>query len=476
MDQNQQYPPEEVSQSPTPLVQNVAEEKGRRRFSKIQLAVLAVVLSLVCASAVYFFLASRQQDDRLQSTVSQAQKVAVLGATLATIEGTVEYTQGDGTTWQKAVGGESLRNLSSVKTVGSSRAIVLFDDGSVARLDGNSEVHLSSLKGDGTEITLVEGQVYSRVVSGKAVPFTVVTANERFTALGTAYKTSLEGDTGTVDVYHSKVKAVAASLEVGEGNSFNTATKTVSALDLGQLQSDAFVQWNKQKDSVESSFKDKLGVLDAAVATETPQTQADTVPSGSSQPPGMQLSVSSSDKGVKLHWTISGAVAPQGFKIVRDAYDMTPTFGENSALYVSNGNARSETWHDDSGGTYYYRICIYRDGSCATYSNAVRATSPKFEKEQIVSGGISLSLSGQMLAWSLSGGTAPHGFKVVLSTEQNPVYPENSIVYLGAEARSVSLPTKDPGIYYVRVCKYTNGTQSQGCVDYSNQVQYTVSP
>ena len=138
MDQNQQYPPEEVSQSPTPLVQNVAEEKGRRRFSKIQLAVLAVVLSLVCASAVYFFLASRQQDDRLQSTVSQAQKVAVLGATLATIEGTVEYTQGDGTTWQKAVGGESLRNLSSVKTVGSSRAIVLFDDESVARLDGNS--------------------------------------------------------------------------------------------------------------------------------------------------------------------------------------------------------------------------------------------------------------------------------------------------------------------------------------------------
>ncbi|MBP9761569.1 hypothetical protein KBD11_00670, partial [Candidatus Saccharibacteria bacterium] len=266
-----------------------------------------------------------------------------------------------------------------------------------------------------------------------------------------------------------------SGVEISEGNSYNTDTKKSAAIDLNALQVDEFVQWNKQKDISSEDFKDLLGILDDTPApVAVPGSTQQPVPAG--EAPGIRLSGTSTDKGAKLSWSLTGLTASQGFKIVRDSKDLTPSFGENSSLYISSASARSETWHDDTGGTYYYRVCIYREGTCSNYSNAVQVTSPKTVKEQIVSGGITLTLSGQILSWNLSTGTAPHGFKVVLSTSPGPTYPENSLLYIASGDRSVALPNKEPGTYYVRLCKYTNGTQELGCVDYSNQVEYIVAP
>ncbi len=428
--------------------------------------IIAITVVLVGIFALFSFKGDDQIVKNNSTTIATDERVATLGASIVLTEGTVEYSD-DGEDWQEARGGESLEQLDYVRTLDKSRVIVLFDDGSVARLDSNTEVWLSTLETTGTEITLVDGQVYSRIVESDEFTFTVVTANERFEALGTAYKTSTDGTDDTLEVYQSEVKVDSQEIEVSEGNQYDTTTKQVKAIDLAQLDKDEFTQWNKQKDTESDEFKDKLGVLKDKV-------EAPTAPPAPTQPnASITLSATETTDGVKLTWSLNGVSSRQGFKIVRSGSDTTPTYGENEAQYVGDSTATTKVWYSDKGGSHYYRVCIYYEGTCSNYSNMIKANSPVVKKEPILSGSINLSINGQVIDWSLTGGNAPHGYKVVLSSSPNPVYPDNSIQYTGAT--TANLPEKAPGTYYVRVCKYTNGTQDAGCVDYSNQITYVVA-
>jgi len=451
------------------------KNSSKKGFMKNKKTVMMLVVALLLAAAAAFFLLTRDNGNDTANTQTEeptTQRVTTLGVTIATVEGSVQYSS-DGATWTDAEGGESLAHLDYIRTLEGGRAIVLFDDGSVARLDSNSELYLSSLQVDGLEVTLVNGQVYSRVVASENQSFTVVTANERFKALGTAYKTSTSGEKDELEVYQSNVKVESEDLDVAEGNKYDTATKVQGEMDLEELDGDDFVQWNKQKDSENDEFKDKLGILADRAAEEAPAAQSSTPAQNSSA--GITLSASKVGSGVVLTWTMSGVSSTNGFKVVRDKTDSTPSYGEDSARYISNKSARDYLWSDSDGKTYYYRVCIYRDGgTCDTYSNTVQVASPLVEKDPVVAGGITLTISGKTINWSLVGGTAPHGYKVVLSSQQNPTYPGNSIQYVSPGKTSATLPEKAAGTYYVRICKYTNGTQTNACVDYSNQVTYVI--
>jgi hypothetical protein len=394
------------------------------------------------------------------------ERVTTLGASVVLTEGTVELSS-DGEEWTEAAGGESLAQSDYVRTQEASRAIILFDDGSIARLDNTTELWLSSLEPASLEITLVSGQVYTRVVESEKLAFTVVTSNDRYESLGTAYKTSTDGTEDSLEVYQSEVKVVSQEVEVSEGNKYDTTSKEVAALDLSELDEDEFAQWNKQKDSESEDFKDKLGVLKDREEASPAQ------PTNPSVPSGITLSATELSDGVKLSWTLQGVSSQQGFKIVRSSSDSTPTFGENDAQYEGDPAARSRVWASEKGGAHYYRVCIYFEGSCSTYSNSVKANSPAKVVTRVISGGVTLAIDGKTVSWTLSGGNAPHGYKVLLNTSPSPTYPSDSILYSGSS--SVDLPSKEPGTYYVRVCKYTNGSQAEGCVDYSNEVQYVVS-
>ncbi|MFZ2125716.1 MAG: FecR domain-containing protein [Candidatus Saccharimonadales bacterium] len=87
---------------------------------------------------------------------------------------------------------------------------------------------------------------------------------------------------------------------------------------------------------------------------------------------------------------------------------------------------------------------------------------------------ISLSVettsSGVILKWSKAGVDVSNGFKLVKSTSKNPVYPGDSYVYLGAEARSYTWKITDGKTYHFRVCQYTGS----GCGLYSNDISATV--
>jgi hypothetical protein len=88
----------------------------------------------------------------------------------------------------------------------------------------------------------------------------------------------------------------------------------------------------------------------------------------------------------------------------------------------------------------------------------------------IISLSVETTSSGVSLNWSKAGVDVSNGFKLVKSTSKNPVYPGDSYVYLGAEARSYAWKITDGKTYHFRVCQYTGG----GCGLYSNDVSATV--
>jgi FecR protein len=80
-----------------------------------------------------------------------------------------------------------------------------------------------------------------------------------------------------------------------------------------------------------------------------------------------------------------------------------------------------------------------------------------------VSGGISLT-------WTADGVDAPNGFKVVKSTQLDPVYPGNDYYYASsADTRSYKWPLTDGKTYFFRVCQYIDGV----CKAYSNNLKIT---
>ena len=92
-----------------------------------------------------------------------------------------------------------------------------------------------------------------------------------------------------------------------------------------------------------------------------------------------------------------------------------------------------------------------------------------------VEGSITLSGSayegGVNLNWSVTNLSTEHGFKVVYSTNANPVYPGNEYQYLSNPDQRSTTWNLPAGTYHFRVCKY-NGAGT--CLLYSNDITLTV--
>jgi len=462
--------PEQSSSKPQSQ-EDQKPKSSRKQKRNTAVAVLAFLLVIVGAYAIYAVFIN--SDETVNPPVDQnisANRVVELAAAISLTEGSVE-TSLNGKTWKAAAGGETVSSKHYVRTMADSRAVLLLDDGSAVRLDADTEIQLATSDSKLVEIKLVSGQVYTRVVESESRTFAVITDSERFEAQGTAYRTSTDSEKDSVEVYQSSVKVDSDETTIEEGNRYDTSTREKSDIDLAALSDDAFVQWNKQKDSEKDEFKDKLGVL----SKEAPQEPA---PAPAGPNAGISLSGVATDKGVKLSWSLTGVSSTDGFKLVRDATDTTPTYKENKSVYVSKGEQTSYTIELSDGKTYNFRVCIYRaaSGTCDTYSNSVKVKAPLVAYVPVVNGAVSLDITGGVINWTF-GGTAPHGFKVVMNTEGDPTYPSHGVQYVGPGGTSSMLPEKPAATYKVRICKYTaNSEIDGGCTDYSNPVDYVVSP
>ena len=73
---------------------------------------------------------------------------------------------------------------------------------------------------------------------------------------------------------------------------------------------------------------------------------------------------------IELRWTKTDLDSSLGYKVLYSVYP-NPTYPDDTLLYITDPNAFEFKKVGMSAGTYYFRICQYRGGSCGVYSNEV---------------------------------------------------------------------------------------------------------
>lgn len=194
------------------------------------------------------------------------------------------------------------------------------------------------------------------------------------------------------------------------------------------------------------------------------------------QSPLLHLSGATKDTGIQFEFTIQNAEGFEGFKLIKNESG-NPVYPGNDAQFI-DPKKRSAFWEIMDGKIWHFRICLYTNGSCTTYSNNLSIQAPQ-KKSQESSGKVSsLTVSaagGKSISWAVNG-ESPMGFKIVWSKNDQPTYPPRNDDDLWAydsnpETRSWTLePKKGPGRYFIRVCEYLGGT----CGMYSNQIELTL--
>lgn len=422
-------------------------------------------------------------------------------AAITFVEGDAEVMLEDGR-WADIGDIDILNEGDSFRVVGEGKAILTIDDGSAVRLASNTTVNLKSL--DSNEIIIVnnEGVIYTRMDKSERV-FSVETNEAVYTSLGTAYKTVETEIEKGVYVYESKVEASyqGEKVLVNEGEKFLLGNETSVAKITETEVADEFSNWNKEQDKnefggeaavyglieqeklqlqeqqdAEAQLKlqeqNKIQIQNQNNVQEQTkqqnqaqtQTQTDSISLGGHADPNAG--------GIYLNWVNSGVDASGGYKVVFSKDSSNPTFGVDSAIYISDPNSTGTFIQKANGVTYYFRVCRYTGNGCDTYSNTMTITAPAPVKQEPVSSvnSISVSGSGSSVTWSVDGYSAK-GYKVVWSKTAGPTYPNRSTdkyIYLSDPSSSSTTlnPFDGAGTYYVRVCEYTGN----GCNTYSNEI------
>jgi hypothetical protein len=431
-----------------------------KRFSNKQVIMVAALVLFVVGGGIALFL---QNDNTAEAPEVSTEQRSLMGVAVTLLDGTAKYSN-DGTTWADLTTSSQISEGDWIVTNPASRAIITLDDGSIVRLDESSSVQLTNLSTQNIVITNESGDVYTRVVESDR-KFVVAVDDVEYTALGTAFKTVNEIEQKGVQVYQSSVSATENETKVEEGKQYYQAHSktelkdTVTDVVVDEIKSDSFILWNLEQDK-QSDFKDKLGYL-----SKIEEVPAEPAPTPAPASASISVSASTNDKGVVLKWTVSNIGSVEGFKIVRSKKTTTPTFGKDESNYASGASSRTLTWKDGSGISYTYRVCAYANKTCSVYSNAVTIKSPYIAPEPVVNGDMTLTLTGNVASWTFTG-TAPHGYKVLVSSSAGQTYlTADKKLYSGSPLEITDLSS---GTYYVRVCAYTADTSIDGgCSNYS---------
>ncbi len=463
---------EPLVMSPTFNTANASKSK-KSMFIKASVG-LAFGALLIVGGFIGFTTLTKEEtaDTPLTQQTPEPQK---LGVAVVVVDGAAQYKIDDNE-WATLTTETELSEGATIITNPGARVVLGLDDGSAVRLSESTSVTLESLAANDIRINNKAGQVYSRVVASDR-KYTVAIEDTDYTALGTAYNTINTETNKGVQVLHSSVSVKGVEAPVTEGKQYfkahsqATLTNALSDVPVEELKGNSFMVWNLEQDEKNESFKANLGYLQKMKET-IPAAPAPEVTS-----PQIKLTATNSDKGVVLKWSISGISAPDGYKIVRSKKTSTPTYGKDDTKFA-DAKARSFTWGAEEGGLFNYRICAYKpaDKTCSPYSNTVKLESQAILPAQPIQGTVSLApFSGGVVANWTDTGTAPQGWKVVVSTSPSPVYGGDNIKTYYTDKSPKTIEGLADGTYYVRVCKYTASKIDNGCTNYSNEQTLVIS-
>lgn len=404
----------------------------------------AGVAAIVLALALGYYLTRGQNGDYN----------GAIAAHLSVADGQVE--KWNGSDWSAVAAGETFTAESQLRTGENSKAVLEFDEGSALRLDENTHVIMEKTSNKEISVLQVAGETYSRVNKTSGLTYVVKSGETETTAMGTAFGVATatsnwvkEGEKKViVKVVESKVKVKimkgeeTLEKEVSEGEELivdpekpieDSAQKL--PLPKEETAKDGFFSWNREEDSKESY---PLGILDDIT--------------------GPEINIAEPLDGIKtdLNRVAVKGTTEAGAKIWVNGTETENNDGafEKIIDLKTGDNSVEVKAKDESGNSTTKTIVVTRKGAVQT--------SPLYLKGYAATDGIHLS-------WSLSGITAPKGFKLVKSLNAYPSYPNDAAVYLDPQTKNYTWQIDDGKTWHFRVCVYTGS----GCGSYSNDVKIT---
>lgn len=350
-----------------------------------------------------------------------------------------------------------------IETDKDSRLVLSLDEGSVLRIDEESKLTLSLLTSPLSTINQESGFIFYRVNKDEAHKFEVVAGDVKIESLGTAYSVENK-DEVKVKVFENKVKVLAqnSEKEVEQNREWVKSTNQIQNINQNELAKNEFYTWSLSEEGL------KLTPTPAPTKTPVAKDKEETQ-TGSY----IKLSGIATSEGVKLQWKVVGLDISKGFKVVKNLSG-SPVYPGDDAQFIGAENS-FYLWQLTDGKTWHFRVCQYQDGKCGVYSNEITVTAngSSSSGENSVSS-ITLTTnkvddSSAKLIWSVEGSSSK-GYKVLWSTNQNPVFPTRDgdwYVYLtDPGSRNYLIGELESGkTYYFRVCEYLGGS----CGTYSNQ-------
>jgi hypothetical protein len=397
------------------------ESKLYRFFQNRRNVIVAVifVLSLISISLVIIL----NQKGETTPVASEQQLIE----TTATISGKAEISD-DGQEWEPSVNNKKIRAGSYIRTSENSRAIITFEDESVARLDYSTSLRIESLHKNNISITHQTGNLYNRAITGSG--YSVMIDGATFSAKGTAFRTTNTPSNDTLEVFEGTVTALIneKNLDVASGNGLYATDSSISKdsasekINLTQLQNDEFILWNLTRDSQNPNFKDNLGYLKDLSATAIGNVASPSKPTVVMNLAGQKTA----ENKFELSWSTSGL--PEGTHTTLlfsrktsnpNIYDFSN--GENETSFVDIGGRQNFTWDYPDGQTVWFRLCAYNLDAffgqeellCNVgASNVISYQAPYVAEKIVQPGAINLTAEGTVLSWTYEG-TAPFGFVVI---------------------------------------------------------------
>jgi hypothetical protein len=389
-------------------------------------------------------------------------------ATLRVAEGTVE-TKNQDSGWTKIVVNHELTQGDDIRTVGATaKASIEFENGSVLRIDANSEVLLETTDSDRIVIKQTSGYSYSRVTPSDATSYTVKSTDAQYEAAGTAFLVITSGDEQAVEVYESAVIETSTNREVMQGKKLIVRSRispssngTIEPLDIEIVKQNSFMTWNRKLDSENDSFKSNLGFLSDIVS-----------------PPIVITSPADNTTILLEPNATKGAVEFTGTSEPNTALSIVSKSSSEAVAIVLttdvSGSFMSPAIEAPLGSSVFEFTATDRVGNITVQNirlNFQRKSAP------ITGGGIVLSVAKNQdtikVTLSYTGSFKPtNGVRVVYGEAKLPEFEKNDSVYSEDGSNTtidLSELTKDTTFYF-RACSYDN--EKKSCSDYSNEVTF----
>jgi hypothetical protein len=443
---------------------------GLGKNTKLAVALIAV---LIAAAGLVGLLGSGESEtDTFTAQIpEETTNVNALKATLEITEGTVEFKNQEGD-WKSAAKDDELVEGDDIRTVGAtSRASLRFENGSIIRIDANSEIMLQTVTTDRIVIKQTDGYSFSRVSTSESSSYIVRSVDAHYEAAGTAFQVITNGDEQAVEVYENSVVETSTNQNVTQGNKLTVSSNVqpsdngrISKIDIEISKKNTFIMWNRSLDMEKDEFKDKLGFLSDIDAPD--------------------ITITSPEDNKTI------LVEPNAIKGTVEFNGITAPNTTISILSKSSATAEAVTVTADSSGNFTSPIIEAALGSSVfeftaqdkagnTTIKNIRLTFQRKSAPIVTTTGLELSLEETdtkiKLRWNYLGSTKPtDGVKLVYSSSKTPTYPDDSPIFIekDTEYTIMKADLTEDKTYEFRVCIYDE--DSNTCSPYSNSIKVTL--